>query len=204
MVQLVKKMRGLPSSLEIIDNLPSLRMSLLELTNSEVLVGIPEANNERESEDDQPEHIGNAAIGYIMEHGSPAQNIPARPFLTPGIERAKARILSYFQQAGNAALDSNRDKLEKALGAAGMAAATSARNVIREGIPPPLKPATVAARRRARQTASKRKSEQLYAESLRNGLTADVAQETAGIVPLYNTGQLLRSITYVIKKKEAR
>lgn len=60
-----------------------------ELASYDVLVGIPsdEANRKGDSE------INNAELAYIHEHGSPINNIPARPFLKPSLEANKEKIL---------------------------------------------------------------------------------------------------------------
>jgi hypothetical protein len=67
--------------IELEDHLPELLANIEQLTKSELFVGIPE-DSLRDTD------ITNSALGYIHEFGSPANNIPARPFLYPGIEKA--------------------------------------------------------------------------------------------------------------------
>ena len=63
---------------------------------SRILIGIPESEDSRK--DGAP--IGNAAIAYINDNGSPKLNIPARPFLRPGVEDSLPRVLAALRVAG--------------------------------------------------------------------------------------------------------
>lgn len=144
--------------------------ALAALTQSVVYVGIPADNTNRT--DDAP--IGNAAIGYIQETGSPINNIPARPFLVPGIKSVADRLASIFRKAGQNALAGDLDAVQKGLNAAGIVAQSAVKARITAGIPPALAKSTLAAR--ASRGVNRTK-------------------------PLIDTGQLLNSITYVIRKK---
>jgi hypothetical protein len=62
--------------------------AISQLSNKDVLVGIPDSAPERT---DTP--ITNAQIGYVMETGSPAHNVPARPFLVPGVADVQSNAL---------------------------------------------------------------------------------------------------------------
>lgn len=148
------------------------------LANKTVLVGIPAKNNPRPGEP-----IGNAALGYIHEHGSAAANIPARPFLRPGITAALPAIRAELRQAARAAAAGNSAAVDQHLGNAGQLGADSAKAEIQAGIPPPLRPATV--RRRQRRSPGSR-----YRRA---------AATPAQVTPLYDTGALLRAITWIIR-----
>ena len=156
-----------------VDRVGDVLRAIRKLTENRCLVGIPEDQAQRTAG-----QISNAALGYIHENGSPAQNIPARPFLVPGVERAQDKTVDYLTQGAKLALEGNAPAMDRALSAAGQNAVSSVKSRIAEGIPPPLKPRTVAARVRRRRG--------------RPG----AAQTT----PLIDTGQLLNSITYVIRK----
>ena len=175
------------------------------LTGKQVLIGIPEANTERNG--DEPEGpITNAALGYIHEHGSPASNIPARPFLVPGVEKAEEAALVPLKAAAEATLATNRKKAERLLNQAGVIGMNSARTEINSNIPPPLSPKTIRSRKYARGTKSMRQAEKRYLELLSSGAQAagmslSEIQDAAGIVSLVNTGQLRNSITYVVRSK---
>lgn len=153
------------------DRLKEVLQSISGLIDKQVLVGIPDSAPERD--DDAP--IGNAAIGYIQETGSPANNLPARPFLVPGVADAEAKTVPQLQKAVEAALDGDMPRAEKRMASAGLAAQNSARAKINSGIAPELKASTLAARRR---------------------------RGRKGTVPLIDTGQLRNSITYVIRSKK--
>ena len=52
-----------------------------KLVQTDVLVGIPHGEDRSDSDG-----ITNAQIGYILETGSPAMNLPARLHLARGVE----------------------------------------------------------------------------------------------------------------------
>ncbi len=151
------------------DKTASLFSAVRKLTKTAVLVGIPESENAR---DDGP--IGNATIGYIHETGSPSQNIPARPWLEPGIAEGKDAIAKQFKRGAQLAL-AGKD-VGPALHAAGLAGQSAAQNKITEGPFAPLSEKTLSARRRRGRTGTK---------------------------PLIDTGELRRSVSYVVRDNDA-
>lgn len=173
--------------------------ALSELVGKQVLVGIPEQNATRTGEEDDGP-ITNAAIGYLMEMGSPASNVPARPFLIPGVRKSEADVLPHLRAACVAALDTDRGRSNKELAAAGLVAEMSVKREISSNIPPPLKPSTIASRKYARGTASRRGSETQYLGLVKGGMDPGAAQSAAGIASLVNTGQLRNAITSVVRK----
>ena len=150
------------------DRMADVLKSIQSLVKERTLVGIPAANAERR---DGP--INNAAIGYINEFGSPANNIPARPFLIPGVEAAQPKVVKQLRRGADQALGGKLDAADKALHSAGIVAVNAVRAKISEGIPTPLKASTIAARARRGRTGTK---------------------------PLIDTGQLRNSLTYVVRK----
>jgi len=150
------------------DRMADVLKSIESLVKERTLVGIPATNAERR---DGP--INNAALGYINEFGSPANNIPARPFLIPGVEAAQSKVVKQLRKGADQALDGKLDAADKALHSAGIVAVNAVRATLSEGIPPPLKASTIAARERRGRTGTK---------------------------PLIDTGQLRNSLTYVIRK----
>ncbi len=155
----------------ITDNLPKLRAILRELTAKEVLVGIPSSRGEREDEDGE---LNNAAIGYIMEHGAPEANIPARPWLAAGLETVKGEVSKQFELAAKRAVNGVEGAAEQGLERAGLVAQNGVRAYLNAGVDPALKPPTLESRRRRGRTGTK---------------------------PLIDTGQLRNSVTYVVKDK---
>jgi len=140
------------------------------LTNESVYVGVPSSEAVRDDDDE----VNNAALAAIHDRGAPANNIPARPFMEPGIENAQPKILEQMKKGAEAALDGNDDKRMQCLHRAGLIAQNSVRSYINSGIAPVLSELTLAARRRRGRTGTK---------------------------ALIDTGQLRNSIIYVIRKK---
>lgn len=159
-------------NIETKSNTAQFRKALEVLLKKEVLVGIPASNAARDPEPGETTAATNALIGYIMEYGSPAQNIPARPFLHPGIANAKDDISAHMKKAAQFALSGKNDKIEQELEKVGLIAQVSVQKKITEGPFEPLKPSTLAARR---------------------------ARGRTGTTPLLDTGQLRRAISYVIR-----
>jgi hypothetical protein len=158
---------------------------MLGLTNKVVLVGVPEEKDPRV----EGQGIGNAALAYIHDNGSPLQNIPARPFMIPGVQKAQESINKQLLGAIKAHLEGNENKVDIYLNRAGLVAQNSIRRVINEGEGfTPLKRATLLARLRARKSARKWPKEQR--ESV-----------MASMHPLINTAQMRNAISYVVVKK---
>lgn len=174
---------------------------ITELVGKQVLVGIPENKTIRSSfESGTPPT--NATLGYIHEFGAPGANIPARPFLVPGVRKATKAVMPHLQAACEAALEQDRKRSDKELTAAGIIAASSAKKEIHSGNFVPLKPGTIRGRFRSRGTKSRRAGEEQYMELVKGGMSPAAAQTAAGIRPLINTGQLANSITSVVRKKK--
>jgi hypothetical protein len=151
------------------DELQKVLRSIQQLASEEVLVGIPASTTERQD----GEAINNATIGYIQENGSPVNNLPARPFLVPGVQHAIPDATAQLKKGAQEALSGDAEAANKRMHAAGIVAQNAVRSHINSGVPPPLAEATLEARRRRGRT---------------------------GEVPLIDTGQLRNSITYVIRK----
>jgi hypothetical protein len=165
------------SGIEVqVDNLRKISEALKALGSNKVLVGIPSENAPR-----QGEPISNVSLGYIHELGSPARNIPARPFLVPGITKSKDRWVKKLEQAAHDALAGEPGLMKRHLGEAGQIAVNSVKQTIQAGIPPPLQPATVAARRQRTPGSKYRRK----------------ATTAADVTPLIDTGSLINSIVWV-------
>lgn len=155
-----------------IDNLKKLVEATDNLTKQQVLVGVPA--NKAGRNQTQGQRINNATLAYIHEHGAPAANIPARPFMRPGVRSVQADLIKIMRQAANAAYEGRPDHVNKYLNAAGIKAQLAIQMKLRSGPFVPLSPRTIAARR------------------------ARGVQRTK---PLIDTGQLLQSISYVVRKR---
>lgn len=155
------------------DNVAKVLATIQGLAGKQVMVGIPASKATREDGDTEP--INNAQLGYIHEYGAPASNIPARPFLIPGVARAQENINDHLKKAAKAAMDGNEEKVDVELNATGLVAQAGARYEINYGDLAPLSERTLAARRKRGRTGTK---------------------------PLIDTGQLRNAITYVIREKD--
>ncbi|SKA20248.1 hypothetical protein [Pantoea eucalypti] len=153
------------------DNAQSILDALKTLTNKDVLVGIPESKDERDDGD-----IGNAAIGYINENGSPAQNIPPRPHLNPGVRSVEQDFMPHLKSAARKALEGDAEGAVTSLDRAGTVAANGVKRYITITGFTPLADATIANRLRRGRTGNK---------------------------PLIDTGEYRRSITHVVRDKDA-
>lgn len=149
----------------ITDALPDLLRRLAAVAQRDVLVGVPAG----EARDDGP---SNAEIGYQNEFGSPANNIPARPHLLPGVAAVQDKVASKLTQAADAAATGRPSDAERHLHATGLLAQNSVRRTLTTTAYRPLSERTLAERRARGRTGTK---------------------------PLIDTGQYRRSITYVVR-----
>lgn len=173
------------------DNLDRLIANVETLTGSRVLVGIPGDAPPRKDSKQPP----NFVLGFINEFGDPARNIPARPFLIPGVRDAQSQIIARAKAGARAVLrldTATPDTANVALNQMGGVAAFAVRARLVSGPFVPLANATLAAR--ARQG--------------RKGAIQELANRRAGLPPgtdlakpLIDTGAMRQSVTHVIKKR---
>lgn len=114
----------------------------------------------------------NAFIGYIQEHGSPFRNIHARPFLMPALKSSADVAESLISQGMSRELV-QPGAIAQGLGQAGTLIRDKAKsNIVNSVGMKALSPVTLKAREKIGFKGTK---------------------------PLIHTGQLLNSITYVVK-----
>lgn len=182
----------------IANRAPALIEATRALTRQEVLVGVPGETNFKGREAGEP---SNAAIAYINDNGAPEANIPARPFMRPGMAQARPQVTAQLRAAGAAALKGDGTKVTAYLHAAGLAAVAGIRAVMTAGIPPPLAPSTVEgriARRKSKAWRKKRRAE------VAANVAAGAASGEGIFTPLIDTGALRAAITHVIRARRAR
>lgn len=183
-----------------VDNLPQLWADIRALVNAEVLVGVPEEATERpESPDDEGKEITNAALAYIHDNGAPEANIPARPFMIPGIEDGQERITNQLTLTARSVLlrkqGTPADIIQRRLTAVGLTAVSAIQRRIRQGIPPPLADYTL------RQRAARgRKGAQQELDNRNAGQEPSMSLAT----PLMDTNEMLKSISFVIRDRKRR
>ena len=152
------------------DDVKKLLKNIEAIASKSVLVGIPSEKKERKEGD-----TTNAEIGFIHEYGSPMRNIPARPFLVPGVKASAERVSKTLKSYASDALN-DASTIDKGLNAVGLIAQSQVKKQIvsQEGFAP-LSPTTLKAR-----------SDKGF----------------KGTKALIRTGQLLNSITFVVRKKK--
>lgn len=163
--------------------------NLERAVRTEVLVGIPRATAMREGDT-----ISNAEIAYINEHGDPAQRIPPRPFMEPGLARCRDEVREAMaqgvQQLGTGGT------LRPAAERVGLICQASIRGVFTDNDWKPLSPRTIMAR--AQRTVSKRKGFDEKSDRQQQNMLAKELARRANDRPLIDTGALRQSITYVV------
>lgn len=172
------------------------------LLKRELLVGIPGDSPARSPEPGEPTPPSNAVIAYVQEFGDDEKNIPARPFLMPGVANAKPDIVKGLESAGRAVLDGQAGGLERGLTSAGLAAQVAVKKKIIDGPFAPLSERTLQGR--AERLTSKGKASQ--SESSK-AARRELANRDAGELPstdakpLYDTHSLFNAVTYVVRDK---
>ena len=177
------------------DQVADVLRSVRRLTSQEVLVGIPAENAERQDAPGaKPSPIDNATLGWIMEAGSPIKNIPARPFLVPGVQGAMPALLPKLKKAGEGALDfKGIGDVVQQLTAVGLAAAAAVQMKITDGPFVPIADATKAARLR-RKVGYRNASDARKSTMMAKWMGGDFS-------PLIDSGSLRNSITFVVRPK---
>jgi hypothetical protein len=165
----------------VIDRMPTVLKGIEAMTGTQVLVGIPEDKTTRTDG-----RATNALIGYVHEVGSAARNIPARPWLVPGVQQAVPNIVRAQQGIASSAINGKVDAVEQGSHAVGLIAQNAVRAMISSNIPPPLKPATIRARQRRSKGSSYRRK----------------ATSAIDVTTLVDSGQLRASISYVVRKTQ--
>src|SRR5271154_410441 len=105
----------------MVDHSGEIKKSLDKLKKSQVLVGVPADKAQRDPAEGQGP-INNAALAYIHNFGMPSQNIPARPFMEPGIKDNANEITPRLEQAARAGIVGDTAGVVKGLTAAGVVA----------------------------------------------------------------------------------
>lgn len=146
------------------------------VSNNKAYVGIPQERSSRPGSGE----ITNAELLYVQTYGSPINKIPPRPVIEPALEENEKRVKILTERAITSALNGNKEEAISNLHKVGLFAVNAVRAFIRafpdNGLPP-NKPATIRRKRAKGATDPK---------------------------PLIDTGEMMKSITYVIISKEGR
>lgn len=181
-----------------VDNIGELDEAIRSLIRNEVLVGVPDETTERDDAESKAAGLTNASLAYIHDNGAPEANIPARPFMIPGMTEAVGEVTQILTKAAEYALQSKPGKVAEGFQRIGTIAVQKITDHIRAGIPPPLADATL----RARDRRTKKGSESAQKEIERRA--AGLPPSTEFAIPLIDTQEMLKSITWVIRPRTAR
>ena len=152
---------------------PDLSAAFNDLLTREAIVGIP-GGSARQTVAGSKTTLDNSEIGYIQEFGAPEANIPARPFLLPGIESVRDAIAAQLKKAVPLAIAGDRGAVQRALDTVGLIASSAVQRKITDGPFAPLSARTLRRRK---------------------------ARNFKGEKPLIESGQLRRSVTYIVREK---
>ena len=181
----------------VLDDSQKFLEALEELVSQAVFVGIPSTRVQRQPDPNQPQQPNNAVIGYTMENGDPARNIPQRAFLVPAVKSIQPEIAKRLRDIASAAMASDIGKVKSLRVQLGILAQRAVQQKITAGPFVPLSEVTL--QRRAERKFGK------GAAGSRKGAKIELARRAQGLAastdfarPLIDTGQLRRSINYVI------
>lgn len=168
--------------------------------DAEILVGVPEDTSDRPKELNPQDEGGltNAALAYIHDQGVPEVGIPKREFMLPGLATAREEITRKLGNVMRVAMRGDIVRAEMAMHQVGLVAVSAIHNFIAAGIPPPLADYTL--RKRDRRTKKGSKSAKLEMQRRAAGL----APSTQFAIPLIDTGEMHKSIKYVIRSRRRR
>ena len=144
------------------------------MKDNSVYVGIPQKEASRKEEG-----VTNAELLFIHTNGSPKNNIPARPVIEPAIKNDRERLNTMMKKASKFAFEGNKQEAIRQLKLVGM----RGQNVSRAWFVNP-------------DNGWASNSPGVYRRKLAKGSTDPK--------PLIDTGELRKSITYVVVTKEGR
>lgn len=169
--------------------------SIRRLARKRLLVGIPMEADQLTATRVGGTTFGNVSRGYVFEFGSPATNMPARPHLVPGVQKAMSDIEPRLRAAAQAALTGDDSGVDGYLGQAGQSAVNSVKGLITAKLSPDIQPASYLQRitgHSGRQRRARRRGQSMM-ELAR--------QEASQATPLVDTGNYRDSIQWVIRDR---
>ncbi|MGI3903110.1 MAG: hypothetical protein ACRYGP_30320 [Janthinobacterium lividum] len=185
-----------------------IQKSVEKLIRTRLLVGIPGDSAPRQPAPGEKNPPNNAVIGYLMETGDAEMNLPARPFLDPGVRAALPAITKGMTKAVVSALSGKPAEIKNGFDEAGLAAVASIQGVMIAGGFAPLSDRTIEARARRRNPDTGKLSGAATSRNARNflklrgeGVPDEVLHDAGLAAPLLDTRSLFRSVTYIVKQR---
>lgn len=123
--------------------------------------------------------INNATLAYIHNYGSPAANIPQRQFMEPTLRQMRPVIEKWLRYMGRLAIHGQVERIPTVEMQLGQLIVDAIKRKITDGPFAPLAQSTVRARERR-------------------------GQDVSNLHPLIDSGQLRRSINFVIRTTEQK
>lgn len=139
-----------------------------------LLIGIPQKKTTREDE-----AITNAELLFIHTNGSPINNVPARPVIEPALEDDMERLTSMLKDFANEAIKGNFEEAQKQLEKTGMRAQNVCRNWFTN-------------------------ADNNWPENAPSVRERKIKKGSTEPKPLIDTGELRKSIIYVVVKDGER
>lgn len=201
-------MRPTISVKQTADQTAAIRRAVANLTGHDVFIGVP-ANEDERGDIKKKDHgthgraghgINNAELSYIHEFGAPAAGIPARPHLIPGVEKIIPEAVEKLKAAAAGAFKGNEQAVDKALNDIGRMGQNEVRAMFQANDWEPLKPETLDYKPLLKNDEGKVLT---YEKGRRKGESkrGRSRREQGKLNPLLVTAQLMKSHTYVIRKR---
>lgn len=152
-----------------VKNFVNLGKTLHFMKNNAVYVGIPQEESSRENSGE----VSNAELLFIHTNGSPANNIPARPVIEPALKDDSERLSKMMAESAKMVFQGNKDEAIRKMKLAGM----RGQNVTRAWFVNP-------------KNGWAPNAPSVYKKKIEKGSTDPR--------PLIDTGELRKSITYVV------
>lgn len=162
------------SIIKVADNTKKLFNGVKFMKNNYVLIGVPQKETKREGEP-----VTNAELLFIHTNGSPINNIPARPVIEPALKNSADKISNTLKKSANFSISGDRGNALKELERAGLKGQNVSRDWFTNPLNnwPPNSPAVTARK---------------------------IAKGSTNPKPLIDTGELIKSITYVVVREGKR
>jgi hypothetical protein len=194
------------------DNSGPIFKAIREALKLEVLVGIPDTAAERKPEPGQKgTPPSNAVIGYLMEYGDAQMNLPARPFLLPGVQSMQGTVPATLAKGIEGVFLGKADAYKKALDQVGLAAQVAVKAKMIDGGFAPLSDRTIEAHARRKNADTGKLKQDGRSRDARSflklraeGVPDEVLHDADLAKPLLDTFSLYTSIQYVIRDKRDR
>lgn len=187
-------MKPLLTVKQVVNNAAALRQAVKALTEQDVYIGVP-----AEHAGSRKGGITNAELSYIHEFGAPAAGIPARPHLVPGVERIRDDAAQLLKDGAARAMEGNVGAVERNLTKIGQLGQNSVRAMFQDNDWPPLADTTL-------DYAPLKKDDEGNVVSDKKGQPkrGKSRREKGKLNPLLDTAQLMKSHTFVIRKRGGR